>query len=172
LVSSSTHFLHQLLRLSVDSWGDKCGESLTIFRSHSLLVKPLIGGVYCWSQSPSLAVILNAWADAHGPCQLKDSGIDWNSMQGSVAMTDRFYGKCFSKRAGSENGEYRLGRDNVIIHRLREPYANRGALHISSLATEAGLSVIADTFAHAMLDVRTKSGGSSEQVWRAKVSTR
>jgi hypothetical protein len=54
-----------------------------------------------------------------------------------------------------KNGDFRLGRDDVIIHRLREPYANRGALHRSSLATEAGSSVIAGTFAHTVLDLRT-----------------
>lgn len=89
-------------------------------------------------------------------------------MQGSVAMTDQFYGKCFSKRTGSENGDFRLGRDNVIIHRLRESYGNPGALHRSSLATEARSSVIAGTFAHAMLDLRTNYQMSQirRRLWR------
>jgi hypothetical protein len=53
-------------------------------------------------------------------------------------MPDLLNGKYFLKGIGSEDRELGLGGDNVVIHRLRELYANRGALHREILATEAG----------------------------------
>ncbi len=102
-------------------------------------------------------------------------------------MADLLHGKCFSKWIGPENGAFRLGRDNVVIQRLGEPYANRGAVYGTSLATESGTRPLEASWSatlhmpclgeYKLLNFtnqgqlrRIKSGESSEQVWRANVS--
>jgi hypothetical protein len=70
--------------------------------------------------------------------------------------TALLHGKCFSKRTGPEDIELRLGRDDVVTQRLREPYANRGGFARIRVGhtgrDEAAGSVMVGNFAHAMLE--------------------
>jgi hypothetical protein len=186
---SSTPTLQQLLRLSVHFWCDKCGASLTIFRSQSLLVKPpyrrrLLHRSITVSGRGTLRL-----GRFHGPCQSRVSGTNWKSEQGYAARTDLLYGKGFSKRIGSGNGQSRLGQGNVVMQRLRKLHAN-GLLCTIKIShrgrDEAARSVIVGNFAPPcsseyklprsqikapiMETRRIKSGASSEQVWRANVA--
>ena len=76
--------------------------------------------------------------------------MNWKSGQGYAARTDLLYGKGFSKRIGSGNGQSRLGQGNVVMQRLRKLHAN-GLLCTIKIShrgrDEAARSVIAGNFA-------------------------
>jgi len=96
------------------------------------------------------------------------SGINWVHTQGFAVMLELLHGKSFFKRIGPKGREFGLVRNNMVIHRLLEPYANRGPLHRTSLATEVEQSIMARLIAHAMLDLTTngQTSKSRRRLWR------